>query len=90
MTLQIKLLIAFQIFSSLNDIMTYFTTFSWKLSLSIFTDIDECSIGTDKCEQSCMNTVGGYICECQAGYSLDSNKRNCTGEMLMLCCMRTL
>ena len=47
------------------------------LNLSI--DINECTMRTDNCEQNCTNTVGSYNCSCNAGFSLNSNGRNCTG-----------
>ncbi|VDK53398.1 unnamed protein product, partial [Dibothriocephalus latus] len=31
-------------------------------------DIDECRLGTHKCEQICVNTRGSYRCECKPGY----------------------
>ena len=33
-------------------------------------DVDECTMGTDDCISNamCMNTVGGFYCECKPGY----------------------
>ena len=42
-------------------------------------DIDECSLSTDRCDQSCQNTVGSYTCSCNAGYTLDGNGQTCDG-----------
>ena len=44
-----------------------------------YTDIDECAMGTDKCDQNadCVNTEGSYQCMCRAGY--EGNGRLCTG-----------
>ena len=38
----------------------------------IFTcvEVDECSVGTHDCSQTCTNTVGSYICGCNTGYLL--------------------
>lgn len=38
-----------------------------------FTDIDECTEVTDNCDENatCSNTIGGFSCECDAGYTGD-------------------
>ncbi|EDV29248.1 uncharacterized protein TRIADDRAFT_19226, partial [Trichoplax adhaerens] len=42
-------------------------------------DFDECaSSATNNCQQVCVNTVGGYTCDCQSGYQLNSDGRTCT------------
>ena len=41
------------------------------LNLSI--DNNECTMGTDNCEQNCTNTVGSYNCSCNTGYNLTGN-----------------
>ena len=33
-----------------------------------FVDINECEKGTNRCQQECVNTDGGYTCECKRGY----------------------
>ncbi|XP_060579995.1 mucin-like protein [Ruditapes philippinarum] len=46
----------------------------------ICTDIDECSVvysGPDKCEQSCTNTDGAFMCSCFNGYELNRNGHSC-------------
>ena len=48
----------------------------------VLTDIDECLIGTNKCEQNCTNTVGGYTCSCSGGYKLSSDGLHCSGTCL--------
>ncbi|CAI8042374.1 Fibrillin-1, partial [Geodia barretti] len=42
------------------------------------TDIDECALGLDDCDENaiCTNTEGCYICTCREGYCGDG--RNCT------------
>ncbi|XP_052253079.1 fibrillin-1-like [Dreissena polymorpha] len=42
----------------------------------VCTDIDECLEGTDNCTQMCNNTVRGFECECNPGFSGTGN--NCT------------
>ena len=47
--------------------------------LFFLTDIDECSDGTDGCDQLCSNNVGSYECVCNAGYRLASDGFTCNG-----------
>lgn len=50
--------------------------------MSIFTDIDECSVESDACHDNatCMDTVGNYSCECVSGFS--GNGFICSGITL--------
>ena len=43
-------------------------------------DIPECSLGTDNCQQLCVETVGSYACACNSGYRLASDRRTCNGQ----------
>ncbi|XP_064609536.1 matrilin-3-like [Liolophura sinensis] len=40
-------------------------------------DVDECSFQNGRCQQSCVNSVGSYRCECQIGYRLSSDNHRC-------------
>lgn len=40
---------------------------------------DECAMGVDGCDQYCVNTVGGYFCDCYSGYVLKSDRKTCSG-----------
>ena len=40
-------------------------------------DVDECSTGTDSCEQVCINVDGSYHCDCEEGFALNSDGRTC-------------
>lgn len=42
-------------------------------------DTDECATGMDTCDQNCHNTNGSFICNCNTGYTLNSNGRTCDG-----------
>ena len=44
-----------------------------------YTDIAECSDGTNSCEQLCNNRQGSYECSCLEGYELDSDGFSCRG-----------
>ncbi len=53
------------------------------VSLSLYlylSDIDECVMGIDTCEQNCHNNIGSYTCSCDAGYTLNTNGRLCDGK----------
>ncbi|KAM4617473.1 von Willebrand factor C and EGF domain-containing protein [Discoglossus pictus] len=39
------------------------------------TDIDECA--SSSCEGSCMNTEGGFVCDCGPGLKLAADRRSC-------------
>ena len=69
-TLTVSLLMFF-----LHCVAFTFTTVLAKHLL--FTDIDECHLGTDDCDVNgeCNNTVGSFSCYCKPGYSGDG--RNC-------------
>ena len=44
-------------------------------------DINECTEGTDECEEHCYNTVGSYSCRCSGpGYRLHSDGTTCESE----------
>ena len=36
-------------------------------------------MGTDICDQVCVNAPGSYHCSCNTGYSLKSNGISCIG-----------
>ena len=40
-----------------------------------FSDIDECALGIDTCEQICSNNPGSFVCSCFPGYTFDGS--NC-------------
>ena len=44
-------------------------------------DIDECTEGTDRCDQNCHNNVGSYTCTCNSGYRLNANGYGCDGTL---------
>ena len=43
-------------------------------------DYDECSVENGGCEQKCVNQVPGYECQCDSGYSLDSDNMSCVAN----------
>lgn len=45
-------------------------------------DIDECTEGTDGCNQTCINTIGSFTCSCGSGYRLSSDGQTCNGESI--------
>ena len=43
-------------------------------------DYNECSVENGGCEQKCVNQVPGYECQCDSGYSLDSDNMSCVAN----------
>ena len=46
---------------------------------NLLSDVDECTLGINGCNQNCVNTEGSYLCSCFAGYHLMSNQKTCVG-----------
>ena len=42
-------------------------------------DVDECARNIHNCEHTCENTIGSFLCGCNAGYELTSDGRTCQG-----------
>ena len=42
-------------------------------------DINECERKEHNCSQLCDNVPGGFVCGCEAGYSLQGDGVTCTG-----------
>ena len=40
-------------------------------------DVDECTLGSDDCDQICIDTAGSFFCKCYPGYSLSSDSQTC-------------
>ncbi|CAL1537017.1 unnamed protein product [Lymnaea stagnalis] len=40
-------------------------------------EIDECNNEIHECDQVCINTIGGYRCECILGYELKPDRTSC-------------
>ena len=63
---------SFKIYTVLHMFGTYFST-----------EFDECSSNEfNGCEHECINTLGGFKCQCQIGYELHSDERRCESECL--------
>lgn len=43
-------------------------------------DLDECEQNLNDCEQTCINQVNGYRCDCQDGYSLGKDGKTCINK----------
>lgn len=44
----------------------------------VIVDVNECESGTADCEHICINTIGGYNCDCEFGFALhDKDRRTC-------------
>ncbi len=52
----------------------------WLISIAIsWSDINECDLGIDRCDQNCHNNIGSYTCSCNAGWRLDFDGFRCNG-----------
>ena len=47
---------------------------------SSFIDHDECAMGTDTCDQVCINDPGSFHCACNTGYALAANGISCKSK----------
>ena len=47
-------------------------------------DVNECLPAEDLCQQLCTNTEGGFVCECQSGFTLDADGFSCNRKFDML------
>lgn len=44
-------------------------------------DIDECQTEASNCAHGCHNTLGSYVCVCNAAYELGSDGKQCYSEI---------
>ena len=49
-----------------------------------FLEYDECATEGHGCEHICVNTLGGYRCECKIGYELQSDGKKCEGNICIV------
>ena len=56
----------------------------------IISDNDECTLGTDECNQICSNTDGSYNCFCKTGYELELDGHTCVGKCAINCICSTI
>ena len=49
------------------------------ITLMLSTEYDECRTEDHGCQHVCVNTIGGYRCECKIGYELSPDGRTCEG-----------
>ena len=43
-------------------------------------DNDECADGMNNCQQLCVNTPGGFRCDCNPGFQLNADQATCSGD----------
>lgn len=49
-----------------------------------YIDVNECSNSSlHYCQQVCVNSAGSFSCSCNSGYSLNSDRRTCTGKTVL-------
>lgn len=48
---------------------------------SLYAAVDPCVLGTHQCQHVCISDGDGrHHCECSQGYTLNADKRTCSGE----------
>ena len=45
-------------------------------------DINECDDNNGGCEQNCTNTDGSFQCGCRSGFTLNEDRRTCSGKYM--------
>lgn len=40
-------------------------------------DLDECTLKSDDCQQICVDTLGSFFCQCHTGFHLANDQRTC-------------
>ena len=45
-------------------------------------DTNECNNNNGGCNQTCINEIGSFHCECDIGYTLDDDGLGCTGRCI--------
>ena len=53
-----------------------------------YTDIDECAMLPNPCDQICTNSEGSFVCSCNDGYVLDDDQTSCNGKLSMMRCVK--
>ena len=77
LSLSLPLLPSHLSFSSLSLTLLFGKHYSFLSS-----DIDECALGTNNCNQICHNTIGSYYCSCNPGYHLLNHPHICSGILM--------
>ncbi len=44
-------------------------------------DVNECDVNNGGCNQTCVNEIGSYHCECDIGFLLHNDSHDCTGQL---------
>ena len=65
--------------SASSPSLTFFTSYIWLFSIVVFSDVDECTVGSHFCDDICHNTLGSFTCHCRSGYRLMTDLRTCLG-----------
>lgn len=69
-----------------GQLNTFLFDFLCLLFCPTYSDLDECATNNGGCDDVCVNTVGGFECQCRKpGYRLSNrDSRQCVGESSFL------
>ena len=59
------------------------TLFLQIMNFLLFPDVNECLGSTHGCRHICRNNVGSFTCSCRAGYTLDTDRKQCNGRTVI-------
>lgn len=63
-----------------NNWVIWYINSHWLSRDTVFSDVDECSTLRGVCDNGhCINTEGGYRCECFSGYRPSNDRKRCIG-----------
>ena len=51
------------------------------MNWSLYLDTNECATNKGGCNQTCVNEIGSFHCECDTGYTLNADGLGCTGKI---------
>lgn len=57
------------------------------LHFDLLSDIDECTLLINNCEQICVDTIGSFNCSCRDGFVLNSDQSSCSRGNLFIFCI---
>lgn len=57
----------------------HYNSLSYFDDIVLVTDVNECEDSNNGCDGQCINTEGGYDCQCTSGRVWSADNRTCEG-----------